>query len=149
GIASHIDGLLRGAIRALPTYVPSRPAAPPDRLIRLDMNESPYGPSPKASAALAAFDQTHRYPDFAQTRLRAALSEYTSVPAEQIVAGAGLDDVLTTLANLVIDPGDEVIISEPTFGVYRMLTSIHGGVTVDAPLASDFQLDPEGVLSSI
>jgi histidinol-phosphate aminotransferase len=148
-IAFQPEPLLRGVIRAFPSYLPSRPHALPERLIRLDMNESPYGPSPKARAALAAFDQTHRYPDFGQSRLRAALSTYTGVPAEQIVAGAGLDDVLTTLANLVIDPGDEVIISEPTFGVYRMLTSLHGGVAVDVPLVTGFQLDPDRVLSAI
>jgi histidinol-phosphate aminotransferase len=149
GAAIDIESLLRGAIRTLPSYVPSRPATLPERLIRLDMNESPYGPSPKTRAALAAFDQTHRYPDFAQSRLRAALSEYTGVQAQQIVAGAGLDDVLTTLANLVIDPGDEVIISEPTFGVYHVLTSIHGGITVDAPLTENFDLDPDRVLASV
>ncbi|MCC6790587.1 MAG: aminotransferase class I/II-fold pyridoxal phosphate-dependent enzyme, partial [Thermomicrobiales bacterium] len=132
GSAFNPDPYLRDAIRALPSYVPSRPHALPERLIRLDMNESPYGPSPKARAALAAFDETHRYPDFAQSRLRAALSAYTGVPAEQIVAGAGLDDVLTTLCNLVLDPGDEIIISEPTFGVYRVLASLHAGIAVDA-----------------
>lgn len=147
--AFNPESLLREAVRALPTYVPSRPKALPERLIRLDMNESPYGPSPKARAALAAFDQTHRYPDFAQTRLRAALSDYTGVPAEQIVAGAGLDDVLTTLCNLVLDPGDEIVISEPTFGVYRVLASLHGGTAVDAPLTKDFQLDPDRVLGAI
>lgn len=143
------DSLLRDAIRALPSYVPSRPQALPERLVRLDMNESPYGPSPKARAALAAFDQTHRYPDFGQTRLREALSAYTGVPAEQIVAGAGLDDVLTTLCHLVVDPGDEIVISEPTFGVYRVLASLHGGVAVDAPLTADFRLDPDRVLAAI
>lgn len=148
-VAFQPESLLRGVIRALPSYLPSRPHSLPERLIRLDMNESPYGPSPKARAALAAFDQTHRYPDFGQTRLRAALSEYTGIPAEQIVAGAGLDDVLTTLANLVIDPGDEVIISEPTFGVYRMLISLHAGVAVDVPLSSDFQLDADRVLAAV
>jgi histidinol-phosphate aminotransferase len=136
-------------MKGLPSYVPSRPHALPERLIRLDMNESPYGPSPKARAALARFDQTHRYPDFAQSRLREALSAYTGVPAEQIVAGAGLDDVLTTLCNLVVDPGDEIVISEPTFGVYRVLASLHGATTVDAPLTPDFQLDPDRVLGSI
>ena len=143
------ESLLRDAVRALPSYVPSRPEALPERLIRLDMNESPYGPSPKARAVLASFDQTHRYPDFAQTRLRAALSAYTGVPAEQIVAGAGLDDVLTTLCNLVIDHGDEIVISEPTFGVYRVLASLHGARAVDAPLTSDFRLDPDRVLAAI
>jgi histidinol-phosphate aminotransferase len=149
GTTFNSESLLRNAIRGLPSYVPSRPHALPERLVRLDMNESPYGPSPKARAALAAFDQAHRYPDFAQTRLREALSQYTGVPAEQIVAGAGLDDVLTTLCNLVLDPADEVVISEPTFGVYRVLASLHGGVTVDAPLTSDFRLDPDRVIGAI
>jgi len=143
------DSLLRDAVKALPSYVPSRPEALPERLIRLDMNESPYGPSPKARAALAEFNQTHRYPDFAQTRLRGALSTYTGVPVEQISAGAGLDDVFTTLCNLVIDPGDEIVISEPTFGVYRVLASLHGAVAVDAPLTREFELDPDRVLAAI
>ncbi|MGI8475716.1 MAG: histidinol-phosphate transaminase [Thermomicrobiales bacterium] len=140
---------VRSGLRDLPEYVPSRPAALPDRLIRLDMNESPYGPSPKARAALLAFDQTHRYPDFGQSALLQALSRYTGVPPEQIVAGAGLDDVLTTLANLILEPGDEVIISEPTFGVYRVIVSQRDGVTVDVPLTADFQLDPDAVLAAV
>lgn len=148
--AFNPDSALRGVIRALPTYVPSRPNAMPERLIRLDMNESPYGPSPKARAALAAFDETHRYPDFAQSRLRQAISEYTGVAVEQIVCGAGLDDVLTTLANLVLDPGDEVIISVSLPSVCtESCASLHGGITVDAPLTADFQLDPDAVLAAI
>lgn len=148
-VAFKAEPLLRESIRGFTSYLPSRPQALPGRLVRLDMNESPYGPSPKARAALAAFDQTHRYPDFGQSRLRAALSEYTGVPVEQIVAGAGLDDVFTTLANLVLDAGDEVIISEPTFGVYRMLITLHAGMTVDVPLTPEFQLDTDRILAAV
>ncbi len=140
---------IRESLRDLPTYVPSRPEAQPERIVRLDMNESPYGPSPKALAALQGFTDTHRYPDFGQSALRAALSAYTGVPADRIVAGAGLDDVLTTLATLVLEPGDEVVISEPTFGVYRIMVALHGGVTVDAPLGPGFTLDPDRVLAAI
>jgi histidinol-phosphate aminotransferase len=140
---------VRGAVRDLPSYIPSRPQELPTRLIRLDMNESPYGPSPKARAFLADFEATNRYPDFGQSRLIAALSAYVNVPGDQIIAGAGLDDVLTSLANLVIDPGDEVIISDPTFGVYRVITALRGGVTVNVPLTPDFQLDADGVLAAL
>lgn len=140
---------VRSVVRDLPSYIPSRPQELPTRLIRLDMNESPYGPSPKTRAVLADFEATNRYPDFSQSRLIAALSAYVNVPADQIVAGAGLDDVLTSLANLVIDPGDEVIISDPTFGVYRVITALRGGVTVNVPLTPDFQLDADGVLAAI
>ena len=137
--------LVRPAVHGLPAYTrePEPPTKPP-REINLAWNESPYGPSPKARAALAAFDRSHRYPEFDARTLRAALGRYVDAPAEQIVAGAGLDDVLNTLATLLIDPGDGVIISEPTFGVYRPLFATHGGEVVDVPLRPGFALDAEG-----
>jgi len=140
---------VRNAVRELPSYVPSRPQEVPERLIRLDMNESPYGPSPKARAALMDFEATNRYPDFGQSRLISALSAYTGVPPEQIIAGAGLDDVLTSLANLIIEAGDEIIISEPTFGVYRVIAALRGGVVINVPLTSAFQIEPAAVLAAM
>ncbi len=145
-----LEALVRPAVRAIPSYVPAKvPLARPTRLVKLDMNESPYGPSPKARAALAEFAETHRYPDFEATPLREALGRYVGVPAERIVAGAGLDDVLNNLMHLFIDPGDEIIISEPTFGVYRSLAALYAGVVVDVPLRADFSLDADAVLVAV
>ena len=145
-----LEALVRPAVRAIPSYVPAKvPVDRPARMVKLDMNESPYGPSPKARAALAEFAETHRYPDFEATPLRVALGRYLGVPAEQIVAGAGLDDVLNNLMHLFVDPGDEIIISEPTFGVYRSLAAIYAGVVVDVPLSSDFTLDADAVLAAV
>lgn len=144
------ERLVRASLRSAPSYIPATiPAEHPTRLIKLDMNESPYGPSPKARAALAAFAATNRYPDFEQQALRDAIGDYAGRPADQIICGAGLDDVLNTFMHAVIEPGDEVIISEPTFGVYRALISLYDGVTIDVPLTSDFELDAQRVLSSI
>jgi histidinol-phosphate aminotransferase len=142
--------LVRREVRDLPSYVPATGAAKkPDRLIRLDMNESPFGPSPRTRAALADFVQTNRYPDFAQSALRSALSTYTGVAVEQIVCGAGLDDVFTSLAHLLIEPSDEVVISEPTFGVYRPLFSMHGANVVNVPLTAGFDLQPDRVVEAV
>ena len=142
--------LVRPVISNLPSYVPGKGAAKKvDGLVRLDMNESPYGPSPRTRAALMDFVSTNRYPDFAQTPLRRALSDYSGIPFEQIVCGAGLDDVFATLAMLLIEPGDQVIISEPTFGVYRPLFSTHGADVVNAPLTADFALQPDVVLDAL
>jgi histidinol-phosphate aminotransferase len=145
-----IESFVRPAVRAIPTYVPAKlPADQPRQIIRLDMNESPYGPSPKTRAALASFSQTHRYPDFGAIELRTALSGYTGVPADQIICGAGLDDVINTLFLATIDPGDEVIIHEPTFGVYRALIAHYNGRTVNAPLTAEFEINPDLVLASV
>ena len=142
--------LVRPAVRSIPHYIPSKDASVElSTVTRLDMNESPYGPSPKTREVIQRFTETHRYPDFAQTELREALSRYTNVPAKRIIAGAGLDDVFNTLAQLMIDPGDEVIISEPTFGMYRPLFTLHGGNVIDAPLTAGFELDADGVLGAV
>ena len=149
-VGVDVTALVRPAARAVPSYVPAKlPTERPAREIKLDMNESPWGPSPKARAALATFEATHRYPDFHASELREALAGYAGVPAEQIVPGAGLDDVLNNIFSLLVDPGDEVIIHEPTFGVYRALIGVHAGVTVDVPLTADLELDVEGILAAI
>ena len=144
-----LEALVRPSIRAMPAYAPSQRSGGGGRRIRLDMNESPYGPSPKARAAIAAFDEEHRYPDFEAVALREALGRYVGAPADRIIAGAGLDDVLNIVGLLLLDPGDEAIVSEPTFGVYRALVSLGGGVPVDVPLKPGFELDADGVLAAI
>lgn len=142
--------LVRPAIHDLPLYTRNAaPDAKPAREIRLDWNESPYGPSPKALAATAAMLAHNRYPEFDAWALRQALATYAGVSPDQIVAGAGLDNVLETLMFLLIGTGDRVIISEPTFMVYEILAKAHGGEVVDVPLRADFSLDAQGILDAV
>ncbi len=142
--------LVRPVVRAMPAYTrEAEPAAKPSREVRLDWNESPYGPSPKARSALAAFDGFHRYPEIDARTLRAALGAYVGAPGNQVVVGAGLDDVLNTLAMTVIESGDRVIISEPTFGLYRPLFALHSAAVIDVPLTADFALDADAVLAAV
>jgi histidinol-phosphate aminotransferase len=142
--------LVREPVRAKSSYVPSpRDESRNDSVIRLDMNESPYGPSPKAQAAIAEFTTTHRYPDFDQWALRDAIASYAGTTAEQVFCGAGCDDVLNLVAQAVLDPGDEIVISEPTFGVYRMQANLRGATTIDVPLTDGFQLDVDGILGAV
>ena len=120
-----------------------------ERVVKLDMNESPFGPSPSAKKVLQEFVGINRYPGFNQDELRNALSDYVNVPADQIVCGAGLDDVLNSIALALFEPGDEVVISEPTFGVYRVFPVLYGATVLDAPLNDDFSLDVERILSAV
>jgi histidinol-phosphate aminotransferase len=142
--------LVRPAIHRLPLYTRNEaPGEKPAREVRLDWNESPYGPSPKALAALHAVESHNRYPEFDARRLREALARYAGVPTDQVVAGAGLDNVLETLMLLVVGSGDRVIISEPTFMVYEIFAQAQGGEVVDVPLRPDFSLDATGILDAI
>ncbi len=144
------EKLVRTAIHHLPLYTREEPPVEkPARVVRLDWNESPYGPSPRALEALAAVATHNRYPEFDAWALREALGRYAGVPADRIVAGAGLDNVLETLMLLLIDHGDRVIISEPTFMVYQLLVRGHGGEAVNVPLNREFQLDARGILDAV
>ena len=144
------EKLVRTAIHHLPLYTrEEQPVETPARVVRLDWNESPYGPSPRALEALAAVAAHNRYPEFDAWALREAIGRYAGVATDRIVAGAGLDNVLETLMLLLIEHGDRVIISEPTFMVYQLLVQGHGGEAINVPLDRDFQLDARGILDAV
>lgn len=146
----NLDRLVRPAVHAIPSYLPAKGAGQaPERVIRLDMNESPYPPTAHVRKALAEFAHTNRYPSFDAGEVRTALAAYAGVPVETMIAGAGLDDVLNTLFQTLLDPGDQIIISEPTFGVYRALAGIYAAETIDVPLQAGFALDADGVLAAV
>ena len=92
--------LLRPNIRAMDPYQPVVPLAriseqigrPIDSFVKLDANENPYGPSPKAAAALAGIQDLHRYPDADSRRLRQSLSVAAGLPMDYLLTGAGADE---------------------------------------------------------
>ncbi len=144
------ERIVRAHIEPVASYAPGVSPNDDPAAIRLDWNESPYGLSPKAKVVYDAYRTGNRYPSIDQHDLVAALARYIGVAANRVIAGAGLDDVFTTLAIATIEPGDEVIISDPTFGVYRSLFELHGATVVDVPLgaAPDFALDMDGIISA-
>jgi histidinol-phosphate aminotransferase len=157
--AASILKLVRPDILAMLGYEPIEPSdllaerlgIPPDQIAKLDGNENPYGPSPRVVEALAQFDAYHRYPDPQQRRLRQALADYVGVGPEQIVAGAGSDELIDLLLRAVIAPsgaGDSVIICPPTFGMYSFLTRVAGGRVIEVPRRDDFSLDVEAVCAA-
>ena len=118
--------------------------------VRLNWNESPFALSPKAQAAFDAFRTGNIYPEIDQAALRAAIGHYLDVDAERIIVGAGLDDVINTLAMTIAEPGTEVIINEPTFGVYRDLFELHGATVTDIRLgpAPDFAFPADAIIDT-
>lgn len=144
------ERIVRTHIRPVEGYAPGVSPVDDPTAIRLDWNESPFGLSPRAREAYNAYRSGNRYPPIDQHDLIAALARYIGVPEDRVIAGAGLDDVFTTLAIAIIDPGDEVIISDPTFGVYRSLFEVHGATVVDVPLgpAPDFALPVDDIIEA-
>lgn len=144
---------IRTHILKLPPYEPVFPISrlaqayhlPLDGLVKLDANENPYAPFDCIRTALAGLDNFHRYPDPECTALRAALSTYFSVPAENILAGAGADDLIDLVMRLFLEPGDCMINCPPTFGMYAFDGNLHRARIVNVPRRTDFSLDIEAI----
>jgi histidinol-phosphate aminotransferase len=140
-IASHL--------KSLPAYTPIEPFEVvsrrlnrrPDEIIKLDANENPYGPSPRARQSLANLPFPHIYPDPESRLLRTALSDFTSVPIENLLAGAGADELIDLVLRVLLEPGDRVMICPPTFGMYAFDTHINAGQIIEVPRQQDFSLD--------
>jgi len=142
-------GLLRPELEAMPGYESIEPpdqlarrlGIPVKRIIKLDGNENPYGPSPKVLQALAEYRNYHIYPDPLQRGTREALSRFLGIPFEQIVLGTGSDEMMDLVLRAFLAPGDGVINCPPTFGMYPFLTRVAGARLIDVPRRSDFSLD--------
>lgn len=143
---------LQPHLARMPGYVPIEPpevlaariGIPPQAIIKLDGNENPYGPSPRAREAIAACDGYNIYPDPEQRRLRAALSAYTGAGAEQILAGAGSDELIDLLTRMFVAPAEAILNFPPTFGMYAFSAEVQGARVVDLPRRSDFSLKLDG-----
>lgn len=104
------------------------------RLIRLASNENPYGPSPKAVGGLKALaNDIHRYPDGSCTELREKLGEVYGLPADQLVCGAGLDELINIITRTYARDGDEVLFSQHGFLMYPIAAKAAGATPVSAP----------------
>ena len=95
-------------------------------LIRLNANENPFGTHESIIKSLQNI-QLHLYPDPNQKNIRQQLSTYTNFPVENIMAGAGGDEIIDLLMRLFVSPGDIVIDCPPTFGMYKFASDLCGG----------------------
>ena len=121
-------------IASLVPYVPGKPIDELERelgiprAIKLASNENPLGSSPKAVAVLAETAAAlHRYPDGGAHRLRAALADRYKLTPEHVILGNGSDEILGLLARAFLSPGDEAVMADQTFVIYKMeVTAAHG-----------------------
>jgi histidinol-phosphate aminotransferase len=125
--------------RGLSPYVPGEQPQIPG-LVKLNTNESPLGPSPKAIEAVraAAVDTLRLYPDPQSTRLREVLADYHEVAPEQVFVGNGSDEVLAhAFAALLKQPGP-VLFPDVTYSFYpvwcRLLGIEYETVPLDAAM---------------
>ncbi|GAB4466431.1 MAG: histidinol-phosphate transaminase [Anaerolineae bacterium] len=147
-----VETLVRPDIAGMEPYTPIVPyevlsaqlGIPADRIVKLDANENPYGPSPSVRAAIDSAN-LHIYPDPESRRLRDALAAFTGVPTAYIMAGAGADELIDLTLRALVAPGDVVINCPPTFGMYSFDGALNGACVVAVQRRADFALDVDGI----
>lgn len=124
--------------------VPYSPGKPLDELerelgirgaVKLASNENPLGPSPKAIAALHTGAETlHLYPDGGAHHLTRALAERLDVSLNQVIVGNGSDEIISLLVKAFVAPGDEAVMADHTFVMYKLAVAGGHGTIIEVPL---------------
>ena len=134
--------LWRDNIGRMAGYTPGE--QPKDRrYIKLNTNENPYPPSPKALAALAAVtgDRLRLYPDPTADSLRELAAERYGLPGRDwVLAGNGSDDLLTIAVRTFVEAGGALAHPEPSYSLYPVLAELQGARAVAVPLDAEFAL---------
>jgi histidinol-phosphate aminotransferase len=153
----QIETLLRSDIASMETEEPhipfdvlsQAPGQDSARIVKLDANENPYGPSPGVAQALADAPDLHLYPDHRSTTLRQALADYTGVSAAHLIVGHGAEELIDLTLRLFIEPGDSIVNCPPTFARYAFDGRVHRARLIDVPRHTDFRLNLNAIETAV
>lgn len=117
----------------------------PDRAsVKLNQNENPWdAPEAIKRETLRRLQSRawSRYPDFVPASLHERLAELAGWRADGVVAGNGSNELIQALLMVTVGEGRRVLISEPTFALYRQVATVLGGEITSVPLAPDLSYD--------
>lgn len=112
------------------------------KLVKLNTNENPYGPSPKAIAAMQAEvnDNLRLYPDPNSDRLKQAVADYYGVQTAQVFVGNGSDEVLAHAFHGLFQHGQPLLFPDISYSFYPVYCGLYGIDFVQVPLDEQFQI---------
>lgn len=115
------------------------------KLVKLNTNENPYGPSPKALAAMQAElgDSLRLYPDPNGERLKQAVADYYGVQTSQVFVGNGSDEVLAHAFHGLFQHGKPLLFPDVTYSFYPVYCGLYGIDYEALPLDGQFQIRAE------
>ena len=143
-------------IKDITPYPPGKPIEEVERelgiknSVKIASNENPLGTSPRAIKAIhKALRTLNRYPDGSAFYLKNALSALHRVPPESLIIGNGSNELIELIIRTFIQPGDEAVISDPSFLIYSITVKAAGGKSVIVRLRDDYSYDIKGVLRAV
>lgn len=125
----------------------------PDRgAIKINQNENPWGlPAEikRESLRRLADRAWSRYPDFVPASLHEQLARFAGWKPEGIVAGNGSNELIQALLMVTVGEGKRVLISEPTFALYRQVATVLGGEVISVPLTPQLTYDTKEIHEAV
>lgn len=136
--------IIKPNVRSLSAY-----SLRPDRArTKLNQNESPWD-LPEAikqeTLRRIAARPWSRYPDFSPRALRETLAKFTGWTPDGILAGNGSNELIQALLMVTVAPKTRVLINEPTFALYRQITTVLGGELISLPLTPELTYDVRAI----
>lgn len=139
----ELEKLVRKNILNLKPYTSARDQYQDGVL--LDANENSFG-----SVIESEVVYLNRYPDPHQKELRKALSEYLKIDISKLIFGVGSDQIIDLVIRVFCEPGkSNVIIPQPTYGVFKVACDINNIEVKDCKLDSDFDIDVDALLKQV
>jgi histidinol-phosphate aminotransferase len=119
--------------------------------IKLNQNESPYDVPAELKARLQAELASrpwNRYPPFVADSFIGAVADAMDWPADGILVANGSNELIQAVLAVIVSPGVSVVIPEPTFTLYRLMTEVGAGEVVSVPLDSSLAFDVEAIVAA-
>ncbi len=125
-------------------YVPGEQSKDKD-IVKINANENPYPPSPKAAEVLKSFDtnKLRFYPSANSTKLKEAIAKYYKVDVSNVFVGNGSDDVLAVAFQSFFNSEKPIVYPDLTYSFYPVWCSLFGIKYKNYPVGDDFRINPE------
>jgi histidinol-phosphate aminotransferase/imidazoleglycerol-phosphate dehydratase/histidinol-phosphatase len=123
------EGFAPYAWAAAVDEVAERHRVPRERVLKFDQNTPPLPGVPQVPLA-ESMARLQEYPDGTYRALREAAASYAGLAAENVVVGAGADDLILLVARVFLGPGARAAIDPPTYALYRIATTLAGAGVV-------------------
>jgi len=144
-------------LKNLPTYQPGRPieevarelGMPADSIIKVASNENPFGPSPRALAAMQkAISTVNLYPDGNAFYLKQKLATKLGVETANLVLGNGSNEIIEFVAHALLGPDTNIVVSQYCFAIYPIVAKMSGAEVITVP-AKNYGHDLPAMLRAI
>lgn len=136
----------RKEIYQLTPYTPGEQPSPNQKIIKLNTNENPYPPSPKALEAgkkILESGLLRKYPNPSSSKLRDAIAQYHQIDSDMVLVTNGSDEAIRLLFHAILKEGDTLAYPEPTYSAYPVFCDITFEKVhkKPVPLNHSFQID--------